>query len=88
MRKIISICVILCVLCVLCACESCSEVQEENTNGMSMFVKVESTHPWDVVYHKDTKVMYAVSRGSYNQGTFTLLVNEDGTPMLWEGGAE
>lgn len=31
------------------------------------------------------KVMYAVSGGAYNNGTFTLLVNPDGTPMLWEG---
>lgn len=51
----------------------------------SMFVIVERTQVWNVVYHKDTKVMYAVSGGAYNNGTFTLLVNPDGTPMLWEG---
>lgn len=55
---------------------------EENP---SMFVEVERAGSWRVVYHKDTKVMYAVSFGSYNLGTFTLLVNADGTPMLWEG---
>ena len=38
---------------------------------------------WDVVYHKDTKVMYAVSSGGFNSGNFTLLVNPDGSPMLW-----
>ena len=49
-----------------------------------MFVEVERATNWKIVYHKDTKVMYAVSNGGCNQGTFTLLVNEDGTPMLYK----
>ena len=28
--------------------------------------------------------MYAVSRSPNNIGTYTLLVNADGTPMIWE----
>lgn len=51
----------------------------------SMFVVVEQAPYWFVVYNKDTKVMYAVSRGSGTRGNFTLLVNPDGTPMIWEG---
>lgn len=43
---------------------------------------------YDVVYHKDTKVMYAVSHSCYNIGTFTVLVNPDGTPMLYEAESE
>ena len=35
---------------------------------------------------RETKVMYAISLGVYNSGTFCQLVNQDGTPMLWEGG--
>lgn len=50
-----------------------------------MFVEIESTMYWSVVFHRDTKVMYAVSEGDKNYGTFTLLVNPDGTPMIWEG---
>lgn len=50
----------------------------------SMFVRVEEGFSWDVYYHRDTKVMYAVSDGVKNSGTFTVLVNPDGTPMLWE----
>lgn len=53
------------------------------SNKSSMFVVVESTSLWDVVYHKDTKVMYVVSRGSYNQGTFTVMVNSEGTPLIY-----
>lgn len=60
-------------------------VQEQNENNISMFILVESAdYAYDVVYHRDTKVMYAVSRGTYNRGTFTLLVNPDGSPMLYK----
>lgn len=56
-----------------------------NDKPSSMFVIVESNPGyWRVVYHKETKVMYVMSSGGYNTGTFTLLVNPDGTPMLWE----
>jgi hypothetical protein len=50
----------------------------------SMFILVESNSLWHVVYHRETKVMYAVSDGYYNMGNFTVLVNADGTPMLYE----
>ena len=72
----------------LCSCETESESitrNEANTDGESMFVVVESTLYWNVVYCKETKVMYTVSSSSRNYGNFTLLVNPDGSPMLWEG---
>ena len=66
---------------------SCNRVETaKGEDDTSMFVKVETTTFWDVVYHKDTKVMYVVSTGSYNHGTFTLLVDADGKPMIYEGG--
>lgn len=37
-----------------------------------------------IVYNRLTKVMYSVSDGTNNSGVFTVLVNPDGTPMLWE----
>lgn len=58
---------------------------EEKTRETSMFVSVEVAGDWRIVYHKETKVMYAVSAGGYNCGNFTLLVNADGTPMVYEG---
>lgn len=60
------------------------EVTEDNPPETSMFVEVEHTNGWKVVYNKYTKVMYAVSGGLYNGGTFTVMVNADGSPMLWE----
>lgn len=52
----------------------------------SMFVMVENNkaHFFDVVYHKDTKVMYSVSDGEHNRGVLTVLVGADGKPLLWE----
>jgi hypothetical protein len=65
----------------------CSRTKvDENIQSSSMFVVVERSDMWRIVYHKETKVMYAVSSYySDNCGNFTLLVNADGTPMLWEG---
>ena len=39
----------------------------------------------EIVYDKDTKVMYSISNGTYNRGTPTVLLNADGTPKIWEG---
>lgn len=61
--------------------EKSTEYQEDNP---SMFVCVETTTSWEIVYHRETKVMYAVSGGSHNYGTFTLLVDADGNPMVWK----
>lgn len=79
MKKIMALMIV--VLAVVMV--GCSEV-EDKSNDMSEFTIVESTSMWKVVYHKKTKVMYVVSDGTYNHGTFTLLVNADGTPMIWE----
>lgn len=79
MKKIIALMIV--VLAVVLT--GCGEVESEDSEK-SEFIIVEATLTWKVVYHKKTKVMYVVSDGTYNDGTFTLLVNADGTPMLWE----
>lgn len=77
-------------LCIILATSMCGcgqPVYRENKqeDNASMFIIVESAGSWYVVYHRDTKVMYSVSGGGYNSGNFTLLVNPDGSPMLWGG---
>lgn len=52
---------------------------------ISMFVEVEQNGNFRVLYHKETKVMYVVSNSTYNYGNFTLLVNPDGSPMIYGG---
>ena len=46
-----------------------------------MFVTVSEGSLYNVLYDKDTKVMYV---NSY-RGVFAMLVNADGTPKLYEG---
>lgn len=71
--------------CSLSKVERANETQEDQA---SMFVVVENALSWDVVYHRETGVMYAVSHGYYNSGTFTLLVGRDGKPLIWKGQAQ
>lgn len=59
--------------------------EEPRADTSKMFVRVENCGSFDVVYDKDTKVMYTVSSSSYNYGDVTLLVNSDGTPKIWKG---
>ena len=87
MKKFIILLVAL--LCVTLSSCSIKGVEKVNSDAnTSMFVQVEMAGTWAVVYHKDTKVMYAVSCGSYNGGTFTLLVDKDGKPLTWKGGVQ
>ena len=71
------------VLLVFASCTATVE-KSENQQEASMFVQIEQTNIWKVVYHKETKVMYAVSSGGFNSGNFTVLVNPDGTPMIYK----
>ena len=79
--------IVACIM-ILSGCSKTTVEDENQYNNKdtttSMFVVVEKAALWLVVYNKDTKVMYVVSKGSYNSGNFTLLVNPDGTPMTWE----
>lgn len=70
----------------LTGCSGTKQVSEENVSQTeySMFIEVENGHDYYVAYHKDTKVMYAISDGAYNRGAFITLLNADGTPMLYE----
>lgn len=67
-------------------------VEELEARDEEMFVVVQENREYDIVYDKETKVMYIYSKGSNgygtmynNRGMFTLLVDEDGKPKLWNG---
>ena len=59
--------------------------EEPRADASKMFVSIENCGSFDIMYDKDTKVMYTVSSSSYNYGSVTLLVNSDGTPKIWKG---
>lgn len=71
----------------LCSCTN-TTVTAVSNDDTSMFVLLEDTSRWDVVYHKNTKVMYAVSSQGTGSGVFTVLLNPDGTPMIYRGNNE
>lgn len=81
--------ILICITCtvLLCGCFEITEIEQANEKqeNASMFVEVEEAMSFKIIYHKETKVMYAVSDAQHNRGTFTLLVNADGTPMLYKG---
>lgn len=64
-----------------CATKQTREIIEGETSRM---VYVEETSVYCIVYDKHTKVMYAISNSGYNCGNFTLLVNADGNPLLYD----
>ena len=81
--KKLYVCVVLLILAVaLCGCAATTTVEAPASE--SRFVVVEQTNIWKVVYDKETCVMYAVSYGRYNLGTFTPLYDNDGSPLLWK----
>lgn len=84
MKRILCIFVAMVILACMVGCYSKAK-SEANAEEDSMFVIIEYGPTWAVVYHCETKVMYAISKSSYNCGTFTLLVNADGSPMIYEG---
>lgn len=69
----------------------CAKVEnktEQEPVDVSRFERVEITAVWEIVADRETGVMYAVSRGMHNQGTFTVLVDADGKPLIWDKGEQ
>lgn len=52
---------------------------------MSRFMTLETSQHWQIVADRETGVMYVMSAGFYNWGTFTLLVDADGKPLIYDG---
>lgn len=75
------------ILVTMAACEAQpAAAGVDGSNSLqAQFVEVGSYIDYKVVYNAANRVMYAVSDGPHNRGTFTLLVNEDGSPMIWKG---
>lgn len=75
--------IILIFACVGCDDNSVPSVEDTLPKASSsMFVIVEQNSLWSryyVVYHKETKIMYAVSCDS----VFTVMVDAEGNPLLY-----
>lgn len=84
MKKMMVIIILTTLTLTGCASSKVEKVEKPREDA-SCFEVVEDTWNWLVVADKETGVMYTVSRGSYNNGNFTLLVNADGKPLIYEG---
>ena len=87
MKRLFAIIIALALCFALCACGGNRVEISNDGNKPSRFVVIDYNSLYDfyVAYDRETKVMYAVSDGSYNRGSFTMLVNADGTPLLYKG---
>lgn len=68
----------------LCACLLAGCDIRRNTWEDSGFTVIDFKGEMDYVYHNETKVIYVLIRDGYQAG-MTVLLNPDGTPMIWEG---
>ena len=63
-------------------------VEKAEASSKSRFMEVEGNFNYQIYADRETGVMYAVSAGSYNRGIFTLLVDANGNPLIYEGDEE
>ena len=72
-------CVALAVL-LITGCTKSSMAKKEDR-----FFCVDHEKFFDIYVDSKTGVEYAVSTAAYNYGSLALLVNQDGSPLIWEG---
>lgn len=82
-------CLLLILIMPLMLFSGCSSNAQTSSNGSEfivgdiVFIKVVRGDDFDIFVDKNTRVMYIFNK-TYHQGGLTVLVNADGTPMLWE----
>lgn len=87
MKKFI-VMLMLAVMLVGCGNSSESDARDGEKSNQKRFVPVEIDWSYEIVVDRETRVMYAISNGTYNHGTFTVMVDENGKPLIWEGDLE
>lgn len=85
MKKIFAVLATLMLSVTLVGCSANPAERTYTDDIPSRFMIIEQSDLWQVVVDQETKVMYTVSDSSYNRGNFTMLVDSDGTPLLYEG---
>lgn len=87
MKKLMTVLLTILMILGLSACAT--KTTDETVRGeSSRMVKIEEAVTYCIVYDKETRVMYAVSQGGRSYGVFTVLVDADGKPLLYEGGSK
>ena len=85
MKKIIFLVLIMALLLMLCGCNRMSDIDDkldENKVERTRFIKIEDYRIGWIVMDSETNIEYWMSRGAYNCGTLTMLVDENGNPKV------
>lgn len=83
-RIIVLMILLLCLFLTGCGVKKMESVADLEASNESMFIIVEKGAYYKIAYHRDTKVMYAISNGGYNAGNFTVMVDPNGKPLLYQ----
>ncbi len=83
MKKII-VSLILIVMIVVIAYISKDLIVQDAIANDNRFIEIDKYNKGIIVYDKQTKVEYAISDGDYNRGTITLLVDQEGKPLVYK----
>ena len=85
-KKIVCLSLVILILFIFVGCSDMTTTEETTKESTSMFVVLEQKshngYCYSVVYHKETKVMYALD--NYNH--FTVMVDTEGKPLLYSEG--
>ena len=76
---------LICILMLSLLLVGCGKSSESDvgTGKKSRFVCVEDSMSWRIMADRETGVMYVMSCGINNTGTFTLMVDADGNPLIY-----
>jgi hypothetical protein len=80
MKHIKEIACVTFIILLITGCTTNSKANKEDR-----FFRVDRGIYFDIYVDSQTGVEYAMSSTAYNSGTLTLLVNPDGTPLIWKG---
>lgn len=87
MKKIVFIVLMVLLLLTLCGCGTVSKmnyVPSENKVERTRFMQIEDYGFGSIVVDSETNVEYWMSKGIYNCGTLTMLVDKNGSPKVRE----
>lgn len=90
MKKLLILLVLLITL-MLCACDNNGkpiEYESSEYSDQPTFVCIEVGDMYRIVYHRETRVMYVVSKTYSSDGPkaiFTVMLDAEGKPLLYQG---
>jgi len=86
MKKIIFLALMIILLLALCSCgTTMSKIDDkpyENKVERTRFIEIENYDFGNIVVDSETNVEYWLSKGTYNMGTLTMLVDKSGNPKV------